>query len=166
MRPTALLRLGAMMVALFALAACQGSTTPEDPLANVYVLTRLNGAGDPLILARHTYPSGTRQVWVVTYDTLRIQSNTQGQRNYEVLMVTESFDGATVAPVVTPISRSARLVRRGDRVIFEYDQSSSRTRPDTMFLREDGALVMQGPFGVSCADCPPPPRVEYVYEPR
>jgi hypothetical protein len=165
-RSHSLLRLGAALMAAFALSACEGSTTPEDPLASTYVLTRLNGAVDPMILAEHTYPSGTRAVWVVIYDSIRISSNTAGQRKYEVLMVTESFDGATVAPVITPISRKANITRRGERLIFDYDQTGSRIRSDTMVLRE-GNLVKQGPFGVSCGDnCTPPPRVEYIYEPR
>ena len=166
MRPHSLLKLGTALMAAFALSACEGSTTPEEPLANVYVLTRLNGAVDPMILADHTYPSGTRAVWVVMYDSIRISSNTEGQRKYEVLMLTEAVDGATVAPVITPISRKAFISRRGERLIFEYDQTGSRIKSDTMVLR-DGNLIKQGPFGVSCGtDCAPPPRVEYIYEPR
>jgi hypothetical protein len=165
-RPHPLLRLGAALMAVFALAACEGSTTPEDPLASTYVLTRLNGAVDPMILADYTYPSGTRAVWVVLYDSIHITSTNEGQRKYEVLMVTEAVDGATVAPVLTPISRRASITRRGERLIFDYDQTGSRIKADTMVLRE-GALVKQGPFGVSCGEnCAPPPRVEYVYEPR
>jgi hypothetical protein len=161
-----MLRPGAMLLAAFALSSCEGSTTPQEPLANVYVLTRLNGAVDPMILADHTYPSGTRAVWVVTYDTIRISSSTEGLRKYEVLMVTEAVDGVTVAPVLTPISRKAYITRRGERLIFEYDQTGSPIKPDTMVLR-DGNLIKQGPFGVSCGtNCAPPPRVEYVYEPR
>lgn len=166
MRPTSIVRTFAAMFAVLALAACNGSSTAsEEPLSDVYVLTSLNGATNPMVLAEHTYPSGTRQLWLMVYDSLTIRSNTEGRRHYEMVMLTTTSDGASVAPVTTPVSRSAQITRRGERLIFEYDQSSSRIKSDTMFLR-DGKLVKQGPFGVSCTDCTPPAQVEYIYEPR
>lgn len=166
MRSTSLVRACAALAAVITLAACNGGgTSVEEPLSDTYVLTRLNGATDPLLLAEYTYPSGTRVVWLVMFDSVRINSDTRGHRKYEVLMLTESFDGASVAPVLTPISRSAFITRRGDRLVFDYDQTGSPIRSDTMFLR-NGNLVKQGPFGVSCTDCTPPARVEYIYEPR
>lgn len=166
MRPNFLVRTFAALAAVFALGACSGSSTASDePLSDVYVLTSLNGATDPMVLAEYTYPTGTRQLWLMVYDSLTIASGTEGRRSYEMVMLTYTSDGASVAPVTTPVSRSAEISRRGDRLIFQYDQSSSPIKADTMFLRE-GKLVKQGPYGVSCTDCTPPSQVEYVYEPR
>lgn len=167
MRPNSLLRSFAAVAAALALAACEGGggTITTDPLSDTYVLTSLNGASEPMVLAQYTYPSGTRQLWLMVYDSITITSDTEGRRSYEMVMLTDSHDGASVAPVTTPVSRLARITRRGERLIFDYDQSSSRIKPDTMVLA-NGKLIKQGPYGVSCTDCEPPAKVEYVYEPR
>lgn len=167
MRPTRFSQGCAAVLAALAMAACNGGgTTPAEPLDDLYVLTSLNGATNPMVLAEYTYPSGTRTVWLMQYDSVRITSDTQGHRRYEVLMLTAAHDGASVAPVSTPVSRAARIFRRGDKVIFDYDQTGSPVKSDTMFVRGRN-LVKQGPFGVACTgNCTPPPQVEYVYEPR
>ncbi|HEX6368250.1 MAG TPA: hypothetical protein VF006_04925 [Longimicrobium sp.] len=166
MRPNHLVRSCAALAAAVMLAACEGTgTISTDPLSDTYVLTRLNGASDPMVLAEHTYPSGTRQLWLMVYDSITIRSDTEGRRAYEMVMLTYAHDDVSVAPVTTPVARAARITRRGDQLIFDYDQSSSPIKADTMTLR-GGNLIKQGPFGVSCTACTPPARVEYVYEPR
>lgn len=166
MRLSPLSRSGAALAAVLALAACGEATAPPEPLASRYVLTRVNGAAEPFVIADYTYPSGTRQVWLMTYDTLAIRSDTDGRRSFLMTMFTASFDGATVPPLLTRFKRDAQVSRTGDRVVFDYyEQSGSPFKPDTLYLR-DGKLVKQGPYGVSCADCPPPAQVEYIYEPR
>ncbi|HEX5872907.1 MAG TPA: hypothetical protein VFY65_20890 [Longimicrobium sp.] len=166
MRPNFFARSFAAVAAALALAACEGGGTIDtDPLSDTYVLTSLNGATDPMVLAEYTYPSGTRQLWLMVYDSVTISSDTEGRRSYEMVMLTYAHDNVSVAPVTTPVSKSARITRRGERLIFEYDQSSSRIKADTMVL-VDGKLIKQGPYGVSCTDCVAPAKVEYVYEPR
>lgn len=168
MRPTAPFRIWRLAAAavLTALAACSESTAePEEPLASRYLLTRLGTTSDPMVVGEHTYASGTYQVYTMAYDSLTLGAGAQARRSYMMVMFTRSHDGASVAPLALPVARNARVIRQGQRVIFEYDQTASRMRPDTFAIRGTN-LVKQGPYGVVCSGCPPVRQVEYVYVPR
>lgn len=155
----------ASAAALLALAACSESTAPPEPLAPLYVLTSVDGHIAPIIIGEHTYPSGTYQVYTLAYDSIRIGSDTEARRKFQLTMYTQSHDGVLVPPLETPVVHNARITRRRDRVIFEYDQATATVKADTFTVRS-GNLVKQGPYGVRCDTCDPVRRVEYVYEPR
>lgn len=165
MRSKPLAIAGAVMSAALALSACKESTTPAAPLGDVYVLTRVEGAGRPLVIGEYTHASGTRQVYTMLYDSLTFGSETRGRRSFMVAVETLAADGTpVVGAILTPVSHMASVTRRGDRVILNYE-TSSPIRPDTLAFAEAN-LVKQGPHGVLCTGCEPIRRVEYVYEPR
>jgi hypothetical protein len=155
----------ACAAALLALAACSESTAPPEPLAPLYVLTSVDGHVAPIIIGEHTYPSGTYQLYTLEYDSIRFGTGTEARRSFQLTMYTRSYDGALVPPLETPVVHDARITRRRDRVIFEYDQATAAVKADTFTLK-GGNLVKQGPYGVRCDSCDPVRRVEYVYEPR
>lgn len=153
------------LAALLALAACSQSTEPPEPLGPVYLLTSVDGTDGQIVIGEHTYPSGTYQLYTLSYDSIQIGSGTQARRSFQLTMYTRSHDGVLVPPLVTPVVHMAQITRRGDRVIFEYDQEVAVVKADT-FTVENGNLVKQGPYGVRCDACDPVRRVKYVYEPR
>lgn len=155
----------ACVAALLGLAACNGSTTASEPLAPVYLLTSVDGTDGQIVIGEHTYPSGTYQLYTLSYDSIQIGTGSQARRSFELTMYTRSYDGALVPPLVTPVVHMAQITRRGNRVIFEYDQEVAAIKADT-FTLENGNLVKQGPYGVRCDTCDPVRRVKYVYEPR
>lgn len=168
MRPTAPSRIRRLLGALVLpmLAACsESSAAPEEPLASRYLLTRVGTTSGPIVIGEHTYASGTYQVYTMAYDSITLGAGAQARRSYMLVMFTRAHDGASVAPVAIPVARDARVIRRGERVIFEYDQILSRTKADTFTLRGT-SLVKQGPYGVVCNGCPPVQQVEYVYVPN
>lgn len=153
------------LAALLALAACSQSTGPSEPLAPVYLLTSVDGTDGQIVIGEHTYPSGTYQRYTLSYDSIQIGTGTQARRSFQLTMYTQSHDGVLVPPLVTPVVHTAQITRRGDRVIFAYDQEKATVKADT-FTLENGNLVKQGPYGVVCGTCDPVRRVKYVYEPR
>jgi hypothetical protein len=153
------------LAALLVLAACSQSTEPSEPLAPVYLLTSVNGTDGQIVIGEHTYPSGTYQLYTLSYDSIQIGSGSQARRSFQITMYTRSHDGALVLPLVTPVVHMAQITRRGKRVIFEYNQDKAAVKADTFSL-ENGNLVKQGPYGVRCDTCNPVRRVKYVYEPR
>jgi hypothetical protein len=153
------------LAALLALAACSQSTEPSEPLAPVYLLTSVDGTDGQIVIGEHTYPSGTYQLYTLSYDSIQIGTGSQARRSFELTMYTRSYDGALVPPLVTPVVHMAQITRRGNRVIFAYDQEKAVVKADT-FTLENGNLVKHGPYGVVCATCEPVRRVKYVYEPR
>ena len=163
MRSTQLLRVCALAL-LAALGACSGNTAPEEPLAPTYVLASVDGDAGPLVIADHRTPGGVRQLYTMLYDSLSFQSSTTLRRSLRAMM--ESFEAGVRLPVVsTGHEYTGRVLRRGDRVIVEYQAPGGAIKPDTFTLR-DAKLVKMGPYGVACAECAPVRRVEYVYEPR
>ena len=168
-RPTHLFRfprLTGAAAALLLLAACGGESTtePPEPLGDLYVLVKVQGASDPLIIGEHRFTSGTRQIYTLLYDSLKFTSETQGRRSFRVMVETLDAEGAIVPPVFSSIAHGATITRRGDRVILSY-ATINPIPPDTFDL-SGPTLVKQGPFGVQCATCAPLRRVEYVYEAR
>ena len=153
------------LAALLALAACSQSTEPSEPLAPVYLLTSVGGTDGQIVIGEHTYPSGTYQLYTLSYDSIQIGSASQARRSFQLTMYTQSHDGARVPPLITPVVHMAQITRRGARVIFEYDQEAAAIKADT-FTLENGKLVKQGPYGVVCGTCDPVRRVKYVYDPR
>jgi hypothetical protein len=163
-RPTHLLRLFVLAGLLPVLGACSEGTAPEEPLAPAYVLVTVDGASD-LVLADHTTPSGIRQLYTMLYDSLSFESATVARRSLRALaQASDPFGG--LAPVAeNGFQYSGRVVRRGERVIVEYDDvQGDEVKPDTFMLRGT-TLVKMGPYGVVCAACAPLRSVEYVYLP-
>jgi hypothetical protein len=164
-RHTRFLRCAAAL-ALLATAACDGGTTAEEPLNDVYSLVTVDGSSDPMVFADHTYPSGTRQIYIMAHDSLRFVSATELSRRFTTVMVTLDSNGTIITPnVIVQYHYAAQALRRGNRIIVEYQAPNANVKPDTFQLR-DGNLVRHGPFGASCADCAPVRHVEYVYGPR
>lgn len=165
MRSTQILR-AAALAALLPLAACDGATEPEAPLAATYVLASVDGAAAPLVIADHRTPGGVRQVYSLLYDSLSFQSPTQVRRALRAIVQSTDPTGVRIPVVESGYDYAGRVVRRGDRVILEYTGSGgAAVKPDTFRLREAG-LVKMGPYGVACDLCAPVRRVEYVYTPR
>ncbi len=155
-----------VLAASLALGACDGPTTPAAPIAGTYVLAQVAGVPAPLVIADHTLPSGTRQVYTLLYDTLHFPTDTAGRRVFELSV--ESFQGAAriTPPLRTRFDYRTRIARRGDRVVLAYESATATAlSPDTFRLRGDG-LVRLGSVGVVCGGCPAPRRVEFVYEGR
>lgn len=162
MRPTAPLPLALLL----ALSACGGTTGPSLPLAGTYVLARVDGAGEPLVIARRDLASGERQLYLLTYDTLGFTADTVGTRKFELRVETLRGTQPTLPPLRTPFAYTTSVRRRGDRVVVRYASAGGPAlAPDTFTVRGTD-LLRQGPFGVVCDGCPPPRRVEYVYELR
>lgn len=150
---------------LAATAACADGTGAEEPLNDVYVLATVDGASDPMVIADHTYPSGTRQVYMMAYDSLAFVSATALSRRFTTAVATLGPQGPITPIVQMRYQYEAQVLRRGRRVIVEYTGLSGDIKPDTFEVR-DGNLVKQGPFGVICNGCAPVRSVEYVYSPR
>jgi hypothetical protein len=166
MRSTQILRVLALAGVLPLLAACEGGTEPEAPLAAVYVLASVDGAVAPLVIADHRTPGGVRQVYSLLYDSLSFQSPTSARRALRAIVQSTDPTGARIPVVESGHDYSGRVVRRGDRVILEYKGIGATTiKPDTFHLR-DANLVKMGPYGIACDVCTPVRRVEYVYAPR
>jgi hypothetical protein len=145
-------------------AACEGNTEPLEPLASTYVLSLVDGA-PTRVIADQTTPLGVRQLYTMDFDSLSFLSATAARRRLQASV--ESIDPSGVPlPVVTSgYAYTGRVLRRGDRVIVEYQGPAGEPiRPDTFTLRA-AALVKMGPFGTACATCGPVRRVEYVYRP-
>jgi hypothetical protein len=165
-RHTQLLRTCAALVLAAALAACSDGTGAEEPLNDVYVLTTVDGASNPIVIADHTYPSGTRQVYMVEHDSLVFTSATTMDRRLTTAVATLGPDGAPITGVLQlRYEFRGQALRRGKRLIVNYAPAQVPLSPDTFRLR-DGNLVRQGPYGVSCDGCAPSRSVEYVYGPR
>ena len=155
----------ALAATVLALAACSnGATTePLEPLAESYVLTEVDGAAAPLVIARHTLPSGLVQVYTLAFDTLRFTSEAGGSRHFELRVDTFQGGAPATPPVITPFIYQTSVLRRRNQLVVEYSgQPGSPLRPDTFTVRE-GSLVRQGTYGVVCPVCPPVRRVEYLY---
>lgn len=152
---------------LAATAACADGTGAEEPLNDVYVLTTVDGASDPMVIADYTYPSGTRQIYMLAYDSIHFVSATEISRRFATSMATLAADGSPLTPLVRlRYEFYAQLLRRGDQLVVEYaPRQNLALNPDTFQLR-GGNLVKQGPFGVNCDGCAPVRSVEYVYSPR
>ena len=165
MRSTRLLRAWILAGLVPALAACEGSTEPLEPLAPTYVLSRVDGAS-ARIIADQTTPLGVRQVYTMDFDTLSFVSATTARRRLQASV--ESIDprGHPLPVVTSGYAYQGRVLRRRDRVIVEYQGIQGQViKPDTFTLRA-ASLVKLGPFGTECTTCSPVRRVEYVYEPR
>lgn len=167
MRPTQCLRVIAAAGVLLASAACSGGgTEPEAPLAASYALATVDGMPAPLVIAEHTYPSGVRQVYTMLFDSLTFVSPTVLRRSFRATMDTYANAQMITPPLEDGSTYPATVLRRGNRVIAEYQASQGPgIKPDTFTVR-NGNLVKQGPFGVVCAGCAPARRVEYVYTPQ
>lgn len=166
MRPLTLLPRALAPALALALGACNGATTPDVPLADAYVLATVDGAGEPLVIADHVYASGLRQVYTLTYDSLRFTSDTAGARTFELAV--DTFEGGVrvTPPLRSRFQYATEVSRRGGRVVLFYLTSTGTPlNPDTLAVRGDD-LVRIGTYGVVCGECPPLRRVEYVYEPR
>jgi hypothetical protein len=150
---------------LAATAACADGTGAEEPLNDVYVLATVDGASDPIVIADYTYPSGTRQVYMMAYDSLAFVSATALTRRFTMFVATLGPNGPITPVIQMQYHYEAQVLRRGRRVIVEYTGVSNDIKPDTFQVR-DGNLVKLGPFGVSCGGCEPVRSVEYVYSPR
>lgn len=165
MRPTRFLCVLALAGLVPVLGACESGTEPLEPLAPTYVLTLVDGAR-ARVIADHQTPLGVRQLYTMDFDSLSFVSATRARRRLQASV--ESIDPAgTPLPVVASgYAYFGQVLRRGDRVIVEYQHRNGQPiRPDTFSLREN-RLVKMGPFGMVCATCAPVRRVEYVYEPR
>lgn len=166
MRYTRFLHTCAAAALLIASAACGDGTGSEEPLSDVYVLTTVDGESDPIVIADHTYPSGTRQVYMLAYDSLRFDSPTSVSRRFLTSMATVDGAGNPLTPLVRlRYEFLGQVLRRGSQLVVEYDAVNLEPNPDTFTLR-DGKLVKQGPYGVTCDGCSPVRSVEYVYSPR
>lgn len=166
MRSTPILRVLALAGALPLLGACDGATEPPAPLAATYVLSSVDGAAAPLVIADHRTPTGVRQVYSLLYDSLSFSSPTSARRALRAIVQSTDPSGVRIPVVESGHDYAGRVTRRGDRVILEYTTvSGSSVKPDTFRLR-DASLVKFGPYGVACDVCTPVRRVEYVYEPR
>jgi hypothetical protein len=163
-RPTHLLRLFVLAGLLPVLGACSEGTAPEEPLAPAYVLVTVDGAPE-LVLADHTTPSGVRQLYTMLYDSLSFESATVARRSLRGLAQSSDAFGQMVPVAENGFQYSGRVLRRGERVIVEYQGlQGSTVKPDTFTLRGT-TLVKMGPYGVVCAACAPLRMVEYVYLP-
>lgn len=163
MRSMPFLRLGSAIGAVLMLAACQGSTEPLEPLSSVYELTQVEGSRERVI-ADVTYPSGTRQIYTMVYDSLSFSSEVEGRRSFLAVVETLGADGKPITPpVLAGFAHTAQVTRRRNQVVMAY-RTNRPTSPDTFTITR-GNLVKQGPHGVTCDTCAPVRRVEYVYEP-
>lgn len=118
------------------------------------------------MIATHTYPSGIKQVYTMLFDSLTFASPTVLRRTFLAAMDTYENSRMITPPLVDGSSYPGHVVRRGRRVIAEYQDSLGvPIKPDTFTVR-NGSLVKYGPFGVACPTCMPVRPVEYVYEPR
>lgn len=166
MRPTQFLRVLALAGLAPVLGACEGGTEPEEPLATTYVLARVDGDARPLVIADQLTPKGVRQVYTMDFDSLSFVSSTRARRRLQASVESIDPSGAPLPVVTTGYAYFGQVLRRGDRVILEYESRTGDViKPDTFTLRAAN-LVKQGPFGVTCEGCVPARRVEYVYEPR
>jgi hypothetical protein len=163
-RPTFLLRLFALAALLPVLGACSDSTEPELPLASSYVLTTIDGAG-ALVIADHTTPGGVRQLYTMLYDSLSFASSNVVRRSLRAMVEASDPLGGLSPVAENAFQLSGRVLRRGERVILEYQNvRGSAVKPDTFAFRGT-TLVKMGPYGVECGDCAPVRMVEYVYVP-
>lgn len=163
-RPTHLLRFLVLAGLLPVLGACSEGTAPEEPLSPAYTLVTVDGAAT-LVLADHTTPSGVRQLYTMLYDSLSFESATVARRSLRAMAEASDPFGRMVPVAENGFQYSGRVVRRGERVIVEYQGlRGSTVKPDTFTLRGT-TLVKMGPYGVECADCAPIRMVEYVYLP-
>lgn len=166
MRTTQILRVLALAAALPVLGACNVGTEPEEPLAATYVLSSVDGAAAPLVIADHRTPGGVRQVYSLLYDSLSFQSPTSARRTLRAAVQSTDPTGLRIPVVEASHAYAGQVMRRGSRVIVEYTSLGGGTaKPDTFTLR-DASLVKMGPYGVTCDGCTPVRRVEYVYAPR
>jgi hypothetical protein len=164
-RSTRFLRVLALAGLVPALGACEGGTEPLEPLAPTYVLSLVDGA-PTRVIADHQTPLGVRQLYTMDFDSLSFVSATTARRRLRASMESTDPAGAPLPVLASSYTYSGRVLRRGDRVIVEYEGSArDPVKPDTFMLR-DAKLVKLGPFGLVCPTCAPVRRVEYVYEPR
>lgn len=165
-RPTQFLRVFAMAGLVPVMAACEGGTEPLEPLATTYVLARVDGAAQPLVIADQLTPKGVRQVYTMDFDSLSFVSATRARRALRASVESIDPSGSPLPVVTSGYAYFGQVLRRRDRVILEYEgRAGEPIKPDTFTLRAAN-LVKMGPFGVTCEGCPPARRVEYVYEPR
>ncbi len=161
-RSTPFLRVLLLAGLVPALAACEGSTEPLEPLASTYVLSLVDGA-PTRIIADQTTPMGVRQLYTMDFDSLSFVSATTARRRLQASVESIDPSGAPLPVVTSGYAYSGRVLRRGDHVIVEYQgRTGEPIRPDTFTLRA-AALVKMGPYGTACATCSPVRRVEYVY---
>lgn len=164
-RSTRFLRVWVLAGLVPALAACEGSTEPLEPLAATYILSRVDGA-PTRVIADQTTPLGVRQVYTMDFDSLSFVSATVARRRLQASVESIDPSGQPLPVVTSGYAYQGRVLRRRDRVIVEYEGPTGEPiRPDTFTLRAS-TLVKMGPFGTTCVTCSPVRRVEYVYEPR
>ncbi|HST60142.1 MAG TPA: hypothetical protein VLK84_15660 [Longimicrobium sp.] len=164
MRSTRFLRVLVLAGLVPALAACEGSTEPLEPLASTYVLSLVDGAPTRIIADERT-PLGVRQLYTMDFDSVSFLSATTARRRLQASVESIDPSGAPLPVVTSGYAYTGRVLRRRDRVIVEYESRTGEPiRPDTFTLRA-ATLVKMGPFGTACSTCPPVRRVEYVYQP-